>query len=34
MKTAGWLAHFGAGVFLILQMIILLDFTQTWNDTW
>jgi hypothetical protein len=30
----GWLAHFGAGAFLIVQMIILLDFTQTWNDTW
>lgn len=31
---AGWLARFGSGMFLILQMIILLDFSQAWNDAW
>lgn len=29
-----WLARFGSGVFLIIQMIILLDFTQSWNEAW
>lgn len=32
--AAGWAARFGSGLFLIIQMIILLDFTQSWNDTW
>lgn len=31
---SGWAARFGSGVFLIIQMIILLDFTQAWNDLW
>lgn len=31
---AGWAARFGSGLFLVIQMIILLDFTQSWNDTW
>lgn len=31
---AGWLARVGSGLFLILQMVILLDFVQTWNDAW
>ena len=30
----GWMARVGSGVFLIIQMIILLDFVQCWNDTW
>ena len=30
----GWLARIGSGLFLILQMVILLDFVQTWNDAW
>lgn len=30
----GYLARFGSGIFLIVQMVILLDFAQTWNDTW
>lgn len=30
----GWLARLGSGIFLVVQMVILLDFTQTWNDTW
>jgi hypothetical protein len=28
------MARFGSGLFLIIQMIILLDFCQTWNDAW
>jgi hypothetical protein len=32
--AAGWAARFGSGLFLIIQMIILLDFTQSWNDAW
>lgn len=27
-------ARFGSGLFLIIQMIILLDFVQGWNDSW
>jgi hypothetical protein len=30
----GWAARFGSALFLIIQMIILLDFTQSWNDAW
>jgi hypothetical protein len=30
----GFIARFGGGTFLVVQMVILLDFTQTWNDTW
>eukprot|EP00873_Tetraselmis_striata_P044677 jgi/Tetstr1/464941/TSEL_009675.t1 len=29
-----WVARIGGGAFLVLQMLILLDFTQTLNDTW
>lgn len=29
-----WLARFGSGLFLVLQLIILLDFCQGWNDSW
>ncbi|PPR87873.1 hypothetical protein GOBAR_AA32821 [Gossypium barbadense] len=28
------LSKFGAGVFLLVQVIILLDFTHSWNDAW
>lgn len=31
---AGWLARIGSGFFLIIQMVILLDFVQCWNDNW
>lgn len=31
---AGWVARFGSGLFLVIQMLILLDFTQAWNDAW
>lgn len=34
VSTAGWGARFGSGLFLVIQMIILLDFTQAWNDAW
>ncbi|KAJ7980130.1 Serine incorporator [Quillaja saponaria] len=30
----GVVSKFGAGLFLLVQVIILLDFTHTWNDTW
>lgn len=29
-----WLARLGSGLFLVLQLIILLDFVQGWNDAW
>ena len=31
---AGTLSVFGAGAFLLVQVIILLDFTHSWNDAW
>ncbi|PON80182.1 Serine incorporator/TMS membrane protein [Parasponia andersonii] len=30
----GTLSIFGAGAFLLVQVIILLDFTHSWNDAW
>ncbi|KAF8059424.1 erkB [Scenedesmus sp. PABB004] len=30
----GWVARFGSGLFLVIQMVILLDFAQSWNDAW
>ncbi|KAL6757882.1 serine incorporator/TMS membrane protein [Haematococcus lacustris] len=27
-------ARFGSGIFLVIQMVILLDFVQMWNETW
>eukprot|EP00200_Dunaliella_tertiolecta_P011069 CAMPEP_0202381332 /NCGR_PEP_ID=MMETSP1127-20130417/34960_1 /ASSEMBLY_ACC=CAM_ASM_000462 /TAXON_ID=3047 /ORGANISM="Dunaliella tertiolecta, Strain CCMP1320" /LENGTH=438 /DNA_ID=CAMNT_0048980259 /DNA_START=170 /DNA_END=1486 /DNA_ORIENTATION=+ len=30
----GHVAQFGSGIFLIIQMVILLDFIQVWNDAW
>jgi hypothetical protein len=32
--ATGWAARFGSALFLVIQMIILLDFTQSWNDAW
>lgn len=29
-----WLARFGSPLFLLIQMVILLDVTQNWNDSW
>jgi serine incorporator 1/3 len=34
MIFAGFLSKFGAGVFLLVQVIILLDATHSWNDAW
>ncbi|CAA6663523.1 unnamed protein product [Spirodela intermedia] len=28
------LSKFGSGLFLLVQVVILLDFTHTWNDAW
>lgn len=30
----GIMSKFGAGLFLLVQVIMLLDFTHTWNDAW
>ncbi|KAM3308822.1 putative serine incorporator [Capsicum chacoense] len=30
----GFLSKFGAGMFLLIQVIILLDATHSWNDSW
>ncbi|KAH9616939.1 hypothetical protein KSS87_009113 [Heliosperma pusillum] len=30
----GILSKFGAGLFLLVQVVMLLDFTYTWNDAW
>uniref|UniRef100_A0A2P2IJU9 Serine incorporator 3 n=2 Tax=Rhizophora mucronata TaxID=61149 RepID=A0A2P2IJU9_RHIMU len=30
----GTLSKFGAGLFLLVQVVILLDFTHSWNDAW
>lgn len=30
----GILSKFGAGLFLLVQVVLLLDFTYTWNDAW
>lgn len=32
--SPGTLSKFGAGLFLLVQVIILLDFTHSWNDAW
>jgi len=34
MEVYSAFARFGSGVFLIIQMLILLDFTHAWNDAW
>lgn len=34
VQAYGWAARFGSALFLVIQMIILLDFTQSWNDAW
>ena len=34
MFGTAWLARAGSGVFLVVQMIILLDLMQSWNDSW
>lgn len=32
--SAGFISKFGAGLFLLIQVLILLDFTHSWNDAW
>ncbi|MQL73794.1 hypothetical protein Taro_006184 [Colocasia esculenta] len=32
--TQETLSKFGSGLFLLVQVILLLDFTHTWNDAW
>ncbi|KAG1672210.1 hypothetical protein FOA52_002911 [Chlamydomonas sp. UWO 241] len=34
VEAYAWVARVGSGFFLIIQMVILLDFVQTWNDSW
>ncbi|KAJ8558016.1 hypothetical protein K7X08_004782 [Anisodus acutangulus] len=34
MTIYGFLSKFGAGMFLLIQVIILLDATHSWNDSW
>ena len=34
MSWAGWLARVGSGAFLCMQVLMLLDFVVTWNDSW
>ncbi|KAJ4847247.1 hypothetical protein Tsubulata_004659 [Turnera subulata] len=34
ISVYGTLAKFGAGLFLLVQVIILLDCTHSWNDSW
>lgn len=28
------LSKFGSGLFLLVQVVMLLDFTNNWNDSW
>lgn len=34
VQIAGTLSKFGAGLFLLVQVIMLLDATHSWNDAW
>ncbi|KAL4642630.1 hypothetical protein ACB092_02G034000 [Castanea dentata] len=34
ISVYGTLSKFGAGLFLLVQVLILLDFTHAWNDAW
>lgn len=31
---AGSVSRFGSGLFLLIQVVILLDFTHNWNAAW
>lgn len=33
-SSAETLSKFGSGLFLFVQVILLLDFTYRWNDAW
>ena len=32
--AAGWVARVGSGMFLCVQILMLLDFVVAWNDAW
>jgi len=34
MAGYAWVAKIGSGIFLIIQMVIILDFAMTWNENW
>lgn len=34
VNAYAWLARFGSGMFLVVQMVILLDLTLSWNNDW
>jgi len=34
MEVYSLFSRFGSGIFLVMQMLILLDFTHEWNDSW
>ena len=34
MEVYSVFSRFGSGIFLVMQMLILLDFTHEWNDSW
>ena len=34
VAIAGWVARIGSGLFLCVQILMLLDFVVTWNDSW
>lgn len=34
LEGYAWTARFGSGIFLVLQMVILLDFADAWNQSW
>lgn len=34
LSVYGFISKFGAGLFLLVQVIILLDATHSWNDSW
>lgn len=33
-RRAGQVARFGSGLFLLVQVVILLDFSHSWNAAW
>lgn len=33
-RHAGGASRFGSGLFLLIQVVILLDFTHNWNAAW
>ena len=33
-KAWGWIGLFGGFVFLIIQLILLIDFSHAWSDSW